>query len=505
MSECMFSDEHTQPIKVTHNSHFYRPSCAYRTMSNPAVPAIIYDQAEQNRSSLFSYISSSLFHRWNSSSSSGFAYIMFSKLWITVMFLCVVKCYADDCVWSEDENTLSGCSDTTKIDSKINTLTKLKVINNTLSVPLSYFGKFVNLEFLHLEDNKFTAGHCQLKALTKLVRFELKEPELVLVDASFTELKNLQELELEVRSVPANTLETLPEALEKLKLVNVKIGNGSIAINPNYPQLKSVSIIGGQLRSIQFMGEVNALSHLTLSNNILETTDFFNNRLVNIKNLDLSHNRIQQITYYNFNKMPELVELSLAYNEINSVQPNSFGNNKNLLKVDLSNNNLHRLYLTSNGGEKFHLKLEKNVLDCKYVEDIKKKRNAKFMSAFHDLKHLAKEDCIEFGPASGEHERESFGELIYFIACVLFILYFIIVCALKLNTCIKEARNKSKQSEHHPMAQVDSGHTEIPIQPKEEIDVRMETETKLDAKEEPKKAAKEDFQEAEAETQKMLD
>lgn len=328
---------------------------------------------------------------------------------------------------------LSHCTDTLKIDDvPKDTIKHLILSNNYLpETSLMYFKDYPEIIHFKFLDNTFKNGPCIWSNLPKLTTLVLKSPQLVLDPVSFSSLPSLQLVYMEVHKLTEATLEHFPDNLEELLLQNVLIGHmGVIQIKKDYPNLCILRIRNCHLNAVTFMGDISSLHSLDLSGNNLEDIHFFITPNVSVANLNLSSNVIHQLHIRSFIQMPALRELNLAHNHIDSIPPNLFERNQELRRVDLSGNHIKRLYLHPTGSSnKFALSLQRNDLECQYLENIK---SSNHFTQSYVLENVYDLECHGFQPV-GEGTNKFF-----LFTALLFLAYIILSCTLKVIRLLRK-------------------------------------------------------------------
>ncbi|XP_013170382.1 PREDICTED: leucine-rich repeats and immunoglobulin-like domains protein 2 [Papilio xuthus] len=96
------------------------------------------------------------------------------------------------------------------------------------------------------------------------------------------------------------------------------------------------------VKTSNFRGLVK-LNALCLSNNYIESIETFTEDLSNLKLLDLSHNRLQNILNQDLVNLKELTVLYLSFNNIKYISVTAFNNLNKIIHIDLEHNKLQTI------------------------------------------------------------------------------------------------------------------------------------------------------------------
>ncbi|ODV64375.1 leucine-rich repeat domain-containing protein [Ascoidea rubescens DSM 1968] len=154
--------------------------------------------------------------------------------------------------------------------------------------------------------------------------------------------------------------------LKKLDLSHNKIveipESFNCLTNLNELFLENCGFKNGYENSLNNLSNLNNLKLLVLSNNKIEVIgDLFDSSNNNLQLLDLSFNCIQSIDSP-FKKLRNLKNLDLSYNKIKQIT--GFDNNNNLINLNLQNNFINHLDNLKNLTKLTRLNLMKNHLTC---------------------------------------------------------------------------------------------------------------------------------------------
>lgn len=97
------------------------------------------------------------------------------------------------------------------------------------------------------------------------------------------------------------------------------------------------------------------IRELDISNSNYSTIDWFNTRLFNLKFLNASHNRIENITNF-LRNAPHVTAVDLSHNLLRSITIESFGTLNELIDINLANNLIQ--HINSNAFSKISTNLE---------------------------------------------------------------------------------------------------------------------------------------------------
>ncbi|KAH8403583.1 hypothetical protein KR215_009972 [Drosophila sulfurigaster] len=202
-------------------------------------------------------------------------------------------------------------------------LRELRMRNNSLSSELPLpFWNLPGLKGLDLAQNQFTHVDAQLLAgLPSLRRLDLSENGLIDLAANSFRHNPL----LETLNISSNELSQLhPGTLLHLERL--------FEVDASYNQLSSV--IGGLPRIVERI--------LLRGNRIasLPAAGSKSLQLPNLRMLDLSQNRIEQLSRHGFQSAPELRVLSLAQNQLRQLEDTSFIGIQRLELLHLQDNQL---------------------------------------------------------------------------------------------------------------------------------------------------------------------
>lgn len=174
------------------------------------------------------------------------------------------------------------------------------------------------------------------KVLEKLY---INETGLVLDDVvDFSVTKNLTELNLSMKKMSENSLNNLPNSLERLVITKTKLGCcNRVVIEKKYKFLKSIFISRCNLKSFS-VGESKALTHLDLSSNQLQYWQNLNQSfLPSLLFLNLQDNKLSSLDIGILTRFPSLEELILSGNRITKIPMVIFQHNPQLKYILNSN------------------------------------------------------------------------------------------------------------------------------------------------------------------------
>ncbi|CAD5211200.1 unnamed protein product [Bursaphelenchus okinawaensis] len=260
------------------------------------------------------------------------------------------------------------------------------------------FFYFTTLHYLNLSYNRLTnITSDALGRLSALKVIELKGNKLSeYPKTSMYNLKQLRSIQLSrnlIDELPVQLLEHNREVTElNLKGNNIKTINDQSFHKSVSQNLKWIDLSHNRIEEIgtdAFEG-LPALSHVDLNTNqLLHLNPQTFNQLPQLKSLNLENNQINVIHDFAFNQLPTLSHLNLGFNQIESFSENSFQNVSQLEKLSVSHNNLRTFdfnFLNNDIQKLTVLDLSHNQLS--YID---------LMTSQHKLQHLSlKHNEFEF-------------------------------------------------------------------------------------------------------------
>lgn len=121
--------------------------------------------------------------------------------------------------------------------------------------------------------------------------------------------------------------------LTELSITDAVVSGSDLTIIASLPNLKSLTLSGCQLSSIQPLCAASGLTHLNLSNNTLKNITPLT-YLSRLQVLDLSHNAVTSLSAVAV--LPELKELNISHNSVASLE--NLASVTSLTKLDASHN-----------------------------------------------------------------------------------------------------------------------------------------------------------------------
>ncbi|XP_023933814.2 protein artichoke [Bicyclus anynana] len=262
----------------------------------------------------------------------------------------------------------------------LNELTLFDVSYNRLDhLPKQLFENFPNIQNINISHNNIIRfDFLMSKTLgVSLINMDLsKNPAVSWTTTNNTEnntlLANLYELHIcftNLTIIEDVTFE-LFISLQHLYLNFNKIRRLSISPFSKLIFLENLDLSVNRithLKTSNFRGLIK-LNSLCISNNNVESMESFDEDLSNLKLLDLSYNKLQNIINEHFIHLKELTVLNLAYNNIKYLSATSFNNLNKIIEIDLEHNKLQTIpmeLLTSIENHVQEISIKDNVIICR--------------------------------------------------------------------------------------------------------------------------------------------
>ncbi|XP_063922973.1 toll-like receptor Tollo [Zophobas morio] len=281
--------------------------------------------------------------------SSLFRFHGFKKLTLSKIGIEDIEIGALEHVQSVQDLNLSFNKLITIPEEILNTLTELRILdvsNNRISdLSNANFSNLVHLTHLTLAGNNIKDLHGNMfEGLVSLESIDISNNPLAkFEDVNFKSLMNF---------IARNTsLRTFDTDLSNFTLYSMDISNSNLEII-NFDKLPKIQFLEMKNTSLRQIQNLNKLHSQTtnLRHNVISTLDEIP---ANIKELDLSYNKIKRVKYTKQSQQKSIntTSLNLAFNAISEIEPYVFGNLKLLRKLVVSNNNLEILH-------------ENTIVDC---------------------------------------------------------------------------------------------------------------------------------------------
>ncbi|XP_047528577.1 chaoptin-like [Vanessa atalanta] len=121
------------------------------------------------------------------------------------------------------------------------------------------------------------------------------------------------------------------------------------------------------LKTSNFRGLIK-LNSLCLSNNNIESMESFDEDLSNLKLLDLSYNKLQNIINEHLINLKELTVLNLSFNNLKYLSATAFNNLNKIIQIDLEHNKLQTIPLELLTSIETHIQdilIKDNIIICR--------------------------------------------------------------------------------------------------------------------------------------------
>lgn len=268
------------------------------------------------------------------------------------------------------ENRLHTLSDS--IFNGLKVLSKLTLNNNLISiVEMGVFSNCTDLKELDLSSNQLQEVPEAIRGLSVLKTLDLGENQITQFKAGafngLTQLTGLRLIDNQIENITKGMFESLPH-LSVLNLAKNRIQaieRGSFDANKEIEAIRMdgnfVSDINGIFSTLSSLMWLNLaenhlvwfdyafipknLKWLDIHSNYIESLGNYYKlqEEIQIKTLDASHNRVQEIGPLN---VPNSIELMfINNNHINKIHTNTFTDKTKLIRVDMYANNLNKLQL----------------------------------------------------------------------------------------------------------------------------------------------------------------
>jgi len=233
-----------------------------------------------------------------------------------------------------NENVTECCSLSNVKCNEMGSIISLDLMNRNLKTLSPEVGKFINLEYLDLENNQLTDLPVTISFLPKLKFLYLIKNQLQTVPLAVTRILNLEDLDLE-----GNNITSLPEELYNMQtLKNLVLNSNKIgSISPSIGKLVNLeklylSDVG--LKSLpDELFKLDKLVKLTVSKNDLSSISnkIFN---LNLKELYIYDNPHLSMKIINFKTSP-LANCDFRNINVICYQSNTCSNLKDMKEDDL--------------------------------------------------------------------------------------------------------------------------------------------------------------------------
>lgn len=260
------------------------------------------------------------------------------------------------------------------------TIKKLDLSKNSIkSISKHAFNELNNLIELNIESNQIEQLHHLLKLPQSLVKIDLANNLLTRIEkfyfSNVNQLKRLNLNENRINTIDANAFQNL-DSIEYIDLSYNFIDNLDTSLfQSNVDTLKELKLDANNFYRMsrviltQLLQNLTQLTVLTVSKNQLKHFPNMNN-LINLKKLDLSHNKFESIEYlakYLPSPSSKLEELNLSHNLLMKIDNNRFKNLNNLKILNLESN---KIQIISTNAFNFLFNLERLNLKRNYLKQI---------------------------------------------------------------------------------------------------------------------------------------
>lgn len=283
----------------------------------------------------------------------------------------VTHAVSDKCNYSNIDNTIKqysirDCKKNLQLSSAFISVENLSITNNEFgSISASQINYHLeNVRTLKIMNNKLQSIDSNLfENITKLEELTIIERNLSLNNLE-TFPKQLKTIHLELMKVSNQFLANLPENLTELTIINTVIENGFVANeNRKFDKLLNFTMKNCSQQRI-YRNLYSKIKFMDLSRNLLTSELSDLGKLVDLRELNLSFNRIVYITVWDFALLSSLEYLNLKHNNIKVIHTHAFEQNEKLFIVDLSFNKLTELMLTKTSTQNYSIAFSGNYLWC---------------------------------------------------------------------------------------------------------------------------------------------
>jgi Leucine-rich repeat (LRR) protein len=268
------------------------------------------------------------------------------------------------------ENRLHTLSD--KLFNGLRVLSKLTLSNNLISIiEPNIFLNCSDLKELDMSSNQLTEVPEALKGLTVLKTLDLGENQISHFRAgvfkNLNQLTGLRLIDNQIENITKGMFESLPH-LSVLNLAKNRIQTIERGSFDSNKEIEAIRMDGNFISDINgIFSTLSSLMWLNLAENHLvwfdyafvpknlKWLDIHSNYVeslgnyyklqdeIQIKTLDASHNRLQEIGPMN---VPNSIELLfINNNHVNKIHPNTFIDKQHLIRVDMYANNMRKLQM----------------------------------------------------------------------------------------------------------------------------------------------------------------
>lgn len=245
-------------------------------------------------------------------------------------------------------------------------LKKLSLVNNKWFYTLNRNGPLILEQLIVLN-----ASNCHI-TIVDVTRF----PKLEILNLSHNDIFKIDEETFKNNS----------------KLYNIDLSNNLInSIEPDSfaatGKLAYLNLAENKIKNLNWTPNLNNIINLNISHN--EITDIFNLKLIKVRVLDLSNNKIDTMLHDLNSSLPKITHLNLKRNKIKNINPiksssieelnlssckivhvdeEAFKGLNSLKRLNLSDNKIKRINFAKHLLDLEELNLKENVWDCDCME-----------------------------------------------------------------------------------------------------------------------------------------
>ncbi|CAI5448232.1 unnamed protein product [Caenorhabditis angaria] len=234
------------------------------------------------------------------------------------------------------------------------------------------FQGFVNLDRLEIDRCKIDkVPNSVFAGLGQLISLIVKNANIRELPAEvFAYIPKLMTLDLS-----GNKLKIEPHSIRSLhELIHLDLSDNEIGFLTNtflgLVKLRVITMNNNKITNIDFRRFPENLTDLSMRRNLISNIHYTSGSARNLKRLDLAGNMIEFISSSasgSVNVLPaELKHVDLSSNRLNQIYEGSINHMKHLVLLDLKNNTIKELRFSSLRGSKTQMKvfLSKNPLGC---------------------------------------------------------------------------------------------------------------------------------------------
>lgn len=227
------------------------------------------------------------------------------------------------------------------------------------------------VKVLKLRNNKI--GYISFSAFEKLeeLLWENEDTSYLKVPTVFKKIP-LKSVMFKNIKVPEELFKNFPTTLEKLLVTQMKLTNGnSTLVLENNGVLKVIVLVDNDLPSLNLKDhkDIPTVEFLNLSGNCLH--EVFLRNFTQLKELDLSRNRITVLDKESFQEMRNLRMLLLKHNNLQTFHLNIFNRSFPSLEfVDVSHNKLMKIAFNKDLqlSPQLQIRVDGNILSCEWLQ-----------------------------------------------------------------------------------------------------------------------------------------